>query len=115
MGEYKHLYEINKPPCRKRQGGLPRESWPQGSSTSSDLILFLFSFTVAMALHAVLVIVDALLTMLVSNSGLRVFMAVITGIFFVIFLLGMACFATRSVITVKSEKAVMVKCCRYPA
>jgi len=53
------------------------ESWP-------DLIIVLLSFAVAMALHAVLVIVDSLFTMLVRNIGLRVFMAVIAGIFFVV-------------------------------
>ena len=68
-----------------------------------------------MALHAVLVIVDSLFTMLLGNIGLRVFMAVITGVFFVVTRIGMARFATRPVITVKSEILVMVKCCWFPA
>ena len=83
-------------------------------SFSRLIIICLLSFAVAMALHAVLEIVDSLFTMLVCNIGERVFMAVITGIFFVIPVIGMAYFAIYPVITVESEIPAMVKCCRFP-
>ena len=67
-----------------------------------------------MAFHAVLVIVDSLFTMLGGNIGLRVFMAVVTGIFFVIAGIGVACFATGPVITVESEIPAMIKRSGFP-
>jgi len=71
-------------------------------------------FSASVALHAVVVPVDAFLPVLGGDRGGSVLVAIVTGIGFITGWAGMAGFAARPVITVKRKIPVMVEGCGLP-
>jgi len=67
-----------------------------------------------MAFCAILIVGDSLFTMFVCHACLRVFMTVVTGIFFIVTGISVTGFAAYPVIAVEPEITIVVECSRFP-
>ena len=82
-----------------------------------SVVVFLafFGFTVAVAFHAVGVVVDAFFAVLADDAGFGVFVTVVTCVFFVVRWIGVTGVTAGTVFAVDGEVAAVVECCWFPA